>query len=176
MVTGQINTTKTFEKKQAQPASFVMVKNVVGALAVKLDPYDFMAPARMVRFRFDEERQYVPLKWAIGVFVSNDALKQMEHGYFTFENLKELINLAEEMGHFVPDPIKSPKISLKDMQKALLGSDMKELERIIMIMNSKIRKDLIALAKKLYNRLSVKVVQYLEKNLAVSLQTVVLDE
>lgn len=42
--------------------SFVMVKNYRGGFGVSLEPWDFSAPARLIRFRFDQEKQHVPTK------------------------------------------------------------------------------------------------------------------
>ena len=158
-----------------KPKQFVMVKNCQGGLVVPLEAHDFSTPRRRIVFKFDQERQVIPLKWAVGVFVTDEAMKQMEKGYFTFENLQTLIEMAEEMGHFVPDPIKEPKVTLKEMQKALKNGNVKELEKITTIITPKIKRDLTKTVQKMYNSLNVTTIKFVEQKLGVSLEPVQLD-
>ena len=169
MVTGHINTQVTQKKA---PQSFVMVKNVEGALSVNLDAHDFSTPTKTFRFRFNQDKQHIPLKWAVGAFVSQGATQQMESGYFTFENLDELIKVAEEMGYYVPDSIKNPMVDLKEIRKMLLKDDRKGLERITLNMGTKVRNDLLSLGRKLYPQLNTGTIEFLEKKLAVSIKPV----
>jgi hypothetical protein len=157
------------------PSQFKMIKNYVGGLAVIINPYDFSIPARRIDFKFDQELQYLPAKFAIGVFVSDDALRQMEKGYFTFENLEILIKMAEDLGYYVPDSIKEPKITLKELKNLLKKGDVKEMEKTLLNASSKIIGDFITLAKKMYSELNVSVVQYIEKKYQVSLEPINLD-
>ena len=59
MVTGTITKPQTREVK---PTQFVMIKNAVGGLTVTLEAHDFSAPARRIKFKFDQERNYIPAK------------------------------------------------------------------------------------------------------------------
>lgn len=169
MVTGHINT-QVVQNKRAQ--SFSMIKNVEGALAVNLEAHDFSTPARTIYFRFNQEKQQIPLKWAVGTFVSTSALQQMESGYFTFENLTDLIKVAEEMGYFVPDSIKEPKVDIKDIRKALLSENRKVLEQFMLNMSTKTRGDILSIARSLYGKLNTGTIEYLENQLGVSLKPV----
>jgi len=169
MVTGHVNT-QTTQKKAVQ--SFVMIKNVEGALAVNLEAHDFSTPARTIHFRFNQDRQQIPMKWAVGTFVSTSALQQMESGYFTFENLSELITVAEEMGYFVPDSIKEPKVDIKDIRKALLADNRKALEQFTLNMSTKTRGDILSISRNLYSKLNTGTIEYLEGKLGVSLKPV----
>jgi len=170
MVTGHINTQNTQVK--ANPQSFVMVKNVEGALAVNLDAHDFSTPTRTIHFRFNQDTQHIPLKWAVGTFVSTGALQQMESGYFTFENLQELIKVAEEMGYYVPDSIKEPQVNIKDIRKALIDDNRKVLEKFFLNMSTKTRADMLSIARSLYSKLNTGSIEYLEGKLGVSLKPV----
>ena len=60
------------------------LKNFRGSYGVMIDPYDFSMPARRISFRFDTASQFIPTKFALGVFITNEALKAMERGLFTF--------------------------------------------------------------------------------------------
>ena len=47
--------------------------------------------------------------YALGVFVTPSALKQMELGYFTFENLDTLIKMAERLVFMYRTQLKTQK-------------------------------------------------------------------
>ena len=170
MVTGHVNTQT--QVKKPTPQSFIMVKNVEGALAVNLEAHDFSTPARTIHFRFNQESQHIPLKWAVGTFVSTGALQQMETGYFTFENLSELIKVAEEMGYYVPDSIKEPKVEIKEIKRAILKDDRKALEKIMLNMSTKTRADILSIARSSYAKLNNESVGFLETKLGVSIKPV----
>ena len=171
MVTGTVNTPGTVVKK-VKPNHFAMIKNFDGNLAVELQPEDYVGLPRVFRIKFNQEKQMIPVKWAIGVFISPEALRQMELGYFTFENLEELIKMAEEMGHYVPDSIKEPKISVKDIKKALRAGDRKGIERILLNATTKVRNDVITAARGMYGKLNQETVSFLENKLRVSLTVI----
>lgn len=170
MVTG------TIKKIEEYPKQFVMIKNAVGGLTVKTEAFDFSVPARNIVFKFDQDRNYLMTNYALGVFVTPSALKQMELGYFTFENLDTLIKMADEAGIYVPDSIKDPKVTLKDIAKALRSGEQVELDKLTKNLNRKIRNDIIVTAQKMYNNLQQGVISHLEKKLGVSLKPIDLSE
>lgn len=174
MITGTIN--KPLGEKKNYPTQFVMIKNAVGGLVVKLESHDFSTPLRTINFKFDQERNYVTTKWALGVFVTPSALHQMELGYFTFENLDILIEMAEDFGYYIPNSIKEPQVTLKDIAKVLRSGEISELEKITSRLNTKLRNDLIASAQKMYSILNTNTISYLEKKLNISLKPVDLSE
>ncbi|RLI44732.1 hypothetical protein DRO61_11780, partial [Candidatus Bathyarchaeota archaeon] len=151
---------------------FTMVKNYVGALAVSLEAEDFSTPPRLILFKFNEDEKRIPVKWAIGVMVSDGALQQMEKGYFTFKELDKYIAMAEEMGHYVPESIKEPKVTVKEMKKALKTNNVAELKKIIPGLSKKSKMDLITLGQGRYNHLNMEVISLIEKELGVSLKSV----
>jgi hypothetical protein len=156
--------------------SFVMVKNYRGGFGVSLEPWDFSAPARSIRFRFDQEQQHVPTKWALGIFVSPLAVKLLEEGYYTFENLHVLIKMAEDLGLYVPDSIKEPKINLKELKNALLKNDLATIKRLMMNASKKLVADFIVLARQNHSMLSIAMVTFIESTYKVSLETITLNE
>ena len=174
MVTGTIKSQG--EKQPKSITQFAMIKNFVGGMAVTVEAYDFSAPARTLHFNFNQEKMYLPAKWALGVFVTPGALGQMEKGYFTFENLDELIKQAEDLGYYVPDSIKEPKVTLKEMKTALRSGDVKTVEKLVKNISGKNKTDLISLARAMYNNLNQSVIGYLEKELRVQLKPVNLSE
>lgn len=100
----------------------------------------------------------------------------MELGYFTFENLDALIQMAEDLGYYVPDSIREPKVTIKEIAKALRSSDLEFLKKITTNAGNKIRNDLISTAQTMYSNLNQSVIQFLEKQLKVSLKPVDLSE
>jgi hypothetical protein len=96
----------------------------------------------------------------------------MESGYFTFENLQELIKVAEEMGYYVPDSIKEPQVNIKDIRKALIDDNRKVLEKFFLNMSTKTRADMLSIARSLYSKLNTGSIEYLEGKLGVSLKPV----
>ena len=164
------------EPPKPRPVNFKMVKIFPGAMGVTLEAYDFSTPPRPFNFPYDMEYKVIPLKWAVGVFVSDNALRQMELGQFTFENLDTLIEMAEELGQYVPDSIKEPKITTKDIKQAVKSNDVQKVEALYSRLNPTTRQTLLAVGRKFYNGLKVEVINSIEKFLGVSLQTVNLDD
>lgn len=179
MVTGtikRVEAPQATQVAQADPKQFVMVKNAVGGLTVVTDSYDYSVPARKIVFKFDQEKNYVTVKYALGVFVTPSALKQMELGYFTFEKLDILIKMAEDLGLYVPDSIKDPQLTLKDIAKILRSGDKAELERITNGMSKKVRADIIVTSQKMYDSLQQGTIALLEKKLGITLKPIDLSE
>ena len=72
----------------------------------------------------------------------------MELGYFTFENLDKLIEMAEDLGYYVPDSIKEPKVTLKEIAHALRSGEKEKLNAITSNLTNKVRQDIITTAQK----------------------------
>ncbi len=164
------------EMENKKITSFVMLKNYNGSIAIDLEPWDFSSPARAIQFTFDQDYQHVPTKWALGVFVTPLAMKLMEEGYFTFENLSTLIKMAEDEGLYVPDSIKEPVIDLKELKKYLIKDNLAEVQKMMRNASRKLILDFVLIAKQNLNRLSMSMVQYIEKTYRVSLDTISLNE
>lgn len=172
MVSYNIGKTEGPRVVTPNPKQFVMIKNATGGLTVRTEAYDFSVPARDIVFKFDQERNYVNTVYALGIFITPSALKQMELGYFTFENLGILIKMADDLGIYVPDSIKEPQVTLKDIAKALRSGEKADLDKLTQGMTKKVRGDIIATAQKMFPSLQQGVVSYLEKKLGVSLEPI----
>lgn len=140
------------------------------------DAYDFSAPARKIRFDYDQDTTHVPTKWALGVFVTHNALKVMEKGYFYFENLELLIKMAEDAGIYVPDSIKEPKTTLKELKNLVLTNDVKSIEQKMFNADKKLIGDLVEIARKNIDRISVATADFIEKKYNVVLKPINLNE
>jgi hypothetical protein len=152
------------EEVKEFPKTFVMNKNCRGYLTVVLDTFDYSAPSRELMFSFDQDTMYVPWKWALGVFVTRSAEKMMVNGFFTFEKLELLIEMAEYEGLFVSDSIKQPKVTTKELRKLVMKNDVDGLKQKMFNANSKTINDLVGLAKKAYDKLNIllrKLIKYL---------------
>jgi hypothetical protein len=160
---------KTTEDKKDYPTQFQMVKNFMGGMSIRLEPHDFSGPSRKVKFRHDVDTQYVPAKYALGVFVSDENSRLMERGYFTFANLSTLIEMAEELGYYIPDSIKNPKMTIKEIRNLLKKADESEIEKALLNATKKTIEDFIAVAKKMYTSLNISTVKYIEKKYKISL-------
>jgi len=155
---------------------FTMVKNFGGGLAVLLESEDYSVPARKIVFGYQEEEKQIPVKWAIGTFVSDSAMKQLKLGYFTFKELDELIAMAEDMGHYVPDYVRAPEVTIRELRKIIRSGNLGELKRVFPGLSKKDKTDLVAMGQKLYNNLNMSIISYIESELKVSLTTINLDE
>lgn len=163
-------------KPKPKRQNFKMIKIFPGAIGVVLEAYDFSTPARHFSFPYDMDYKVIPVKWAVGTFVSDSALRQMELGQFTFENLDELIEMAEELGQYVPDSIKEPKITTKEIKMAVKSNDLKQVEALYSRLNPTTRQTLLAVGRKFYKGLKVEIINSIQTFLGVSLQTVNLDD
>jgi hypothetical protein len=166
----EVVTNPTPQKTNEVPKNFTMVKNCPGSLVVNLFIQDFTAPERKIRFSWDQEYQYIPTKWALGVFVTDSALKQLKEGYFTFENLDLLIKLADEEGYYVPESIRENKTpTLKEIKRVLLTNNKKEVQNLMQNASNKVVADLIISAREIYKSLSVDLVTWIEKTYKIGL-------
>ena len=100
----------------------------------------------------------------------------MELGYFTFENLDKLIEMAEDLGYYVPDSIKEPKVTLKEIAHALRSGEKEQLNAITSNLTNKVRQDIIATAQKMYSVLNHGTIDFIESKLKASLKPVDLSE
>jgi len=164
------------EEERKMPNSFIMVKNHRGGLSVMLEPYDFSAPARKIRFKYNQDVNHVPTKWALGVFITQESLSMMERGYFFFENLELLIQMAEDAGLYVPDSIKEPKVTLKELKILVLNNDIKSIEQKMFNANKNLIGDLVEIARKNIDRINVATVNFIEKKYNVTLKPINLNE
>jgi len=174
--TGQKQRRVEVVQAKPRPKNFKMVKIFPGAVGVSLEAYDFSTPPRPFDFAYDTDYKIIPLKWAVGVFVTDSAIKQMELGIFTFEDLDTLIEMAEELGQYVPDSIKEPQVTKKEIKKIVRSNDVKAIELLFMRLNSTTRQTLLAVARDYYSSLTAGTIDAIEKNLGAPLQIVNLED
>lgn len=170
---GFATSTKT---ENSFPNHFILMNNYKGSLLIKIDPYDFAGPTRSFRVRHNIEKLPIPANYALGVFMSPGALRLMEAGYFVFEDVETLIKMAESKGLYVPDSIKNRKFTLKDFERVLIKGDVEKIKKELEGASRKTIRDVITIARELYSRLSVMMVDYFEKTYKVSLSSINLND
>lgn len=163
------------EEVKNYPQNFTMVKNYRGAISVFLEPFDLSAPGRLINMKYNKEFQVVPTKWALGVFTTDGATIQLDKGYITFQDLDLLIELAESEGLYVPDSIKDPKITIRQMQKTLIKNDVDAIKKLMVHASKKTIRDFIAAAKEVRSRLTYDTIAYLQKTYGAILDDINLD-
>lgn len=84
--------------------------------------------------------------------------------------------MAEDLGLYVPDSIKEPKINLKDIKNALLKNDLTAVKKYMMNASQKLTADFIALARQNFALLSVAMLTYIQSTFKVSLEEINLNE
>ena len=168
-------TLKDGEATKIYPQNFTMVKNYRGGISVFLEPFDLSAPGRTISMRYDKEFQVVPTKWALGVFTTDGALNQLDKGYIAFKDLDLLIELAESEGLYVPDSIKDPKITIKEMRKALIKNDLSVIKTLMGNANGKLIRDFVGAARAVREKLNYGTINYIKETYSAILDDVDLD-
>lgn len=141
--------------------NYTFVKNIKGGLTVTLDSWNMQLPTRDFRFIGSVEQLAIPEEYALGLFVSNDALAMLERGYFTVSNFNELQRKAKEIGLFA-DIIDNDIYTAKDIEKIIVKQDAKKIAEIIQ-RNIRVEIDnLITIAREHFDELPSNIVTQIE--------------
>lgn len=141
--------------------NYTFVKNIKGGLTVTLDSWNMQLPTRDFRFIGSVEQLAIPEEYALGLFVSNDALAMLERGYFTVSNFNELQRKAKEIGLFA-DIIDSDIYTAKEIEKIIVKQDAKKIAEIIQ-RNIRVEIDnLITIAREHFDELPSNIVTQIE--------------
>lgn len=141
--------------------NYTFVKNIKGGLTITLDSWNMQLPTRDFRFIGSVEQLAIPEEYALGLFVSNDALAMLEQGYFTVSNFNELQRKAKEIGLFA-DIIDSDIYTAKEIEKIIVKQDAKKIAEIIQ-RNIRVEIDnLITIAREHFDELPSNIVTQIE--------------
>lgn len=141
--------------------NYTFVKNIKGGLTITLDSWNMQLPTRDFRFIGSVEQLAIPEEYALGLFVSNDALAMLEQGYFTVSNFNELQRKAKEIGLFA-DIINSTIYTAKDIEKIIVKQDAKKIAEIIQ-RNIRVEIDnLITMAREHFDELPSNIITQIE--------------
>lgn len=149
--------------------TYTFVKNIKGSLAINLESYDMAAPVKKFVIPFNVSKIVVPYRYALGLFVSPDALTQYKLGCFTVDDKDSLIKDAIEKGLCAGEDY--PEInSMVEIEKAVKGNKVAKIREII-TNGTRVEKDnLIALAKEHVGTLTTVCKNLIEQNCGVELE------
>lgn len=149
--------------------NFTFIKNVKGGLSIKLSSYDMMLPERVFTIPYNADRIAIPEQYALGLFVSSDALNAYKNGFFTVDNMEELEKAASVVGFFA-EKIENNVLSKEDIEKALLNGDSKTLDEIFSRCNYVEMNNVITIAREKFDNLSKSTIDKIEKACGVELE------
>ena len=100
------------------PRTFTFVKNVKGWLYIDLETFDMMGARKTFIFGPTVDKLVIPYPYALGLFVTQDAMDMFQNGFFLIENVNELYKAAVEQG-FVARNEKPEITLLVDIENAI---------------------------------------------------------
>lgn len=110
--------------------TYSFVKNVRGGLAITLDAYDMQMPTKRFVIPHTVTKVVIPYKYALGLFISRGALDQYKLGYFTIDDVEELIKDALEKGLCAAEDY--PEISsLVNITNMIKENDTKKIRKLL---------------------------------------------
>lgn len=110
--------------------AYTFVKNVKGSLSFPLDSYNMQLPTKWFDIPANAERIIVPFPYALGLFITDAAMKQYENGYFTILDYESLKKSAEEIG-FLPREEVKVVYDAKTIEKALKDGNIEVVKKIL---------------------------------------------
>lgn len=110
--------------------AYTFVKNVKGSLAFPLESYNMQLPTKWFTIPANAERIIVPFPYALGLFITDETLKQYENGYFSILDYDSLKAAAEEVG-FLPREKVEKVYSAKEIEEALLKGNAETIKTIL---------------------------------------------
>lgn len=149
--------------------TYTFVKNCAGTLVIDLDTYDMMGARKSFRIPHNVKEIVIPHNYALGLFVSYDALNMYKMGYFTIKNEKELIREAIDLGVYAQEE-RPDIIPLSDIEKAVKTNDVKTIEKILEKKDKVELDNLIIYAKENLSILTTKVIDLIESACGVELK------
>lgn len=142
--------------------NYTFVKNVKGGLSIALDSWNMQLPRRVFTLRHNIEQIAIPEDYALGLFVSSEALDMYKNGYFTITDFKSLKEKAKDIGLFVEQE-PNYVVSVKDIDKMVKGNDEKAIDKLIGRGNPVELNNLFIAARENYETLTSNVISKIEK-------------
>ena len=112
------------------PRTFTFVKNVKGWLYIDLETFDMMGARKTFIFGPTVDKLVIPYPYALGLFVTQDAMDMFQNGFFLIENVNELYKAAVEQG-FVARNEKPEITLLVDIEDAIKHNKVRALKDIL---------------------------------------------
>lgn len=149
--------------------NFTFIKNVKGGLSIKLSSYDMMLPERVFTIPYNVDRIAIPEQYALGLFISEDALNAYKGGSFKVENMEELEKAASMVGFFA-EPVEVSTLSKEELQEVITKGDLSKLDEIIDRQNYVEFTNMIVIARENIDSLQKNVIDKIEQACGVELE------
>lgn len=148
--------------------SYTFVKNIAGQLRIRLESYnmqnarqDFVIPAGV-------EKVIVPYQYALGLFVTPEATKQYQLGYFIVEDIDSLIEEASSLGLVAKK--EEGVLTIKAVAELLQKNDSDKIEALIKRKNPVELANLFTLVRENYDKIPSGVLSKIETLCGVELK------
>ena len=153
------------------PRTFTFVKNVKGWLFIELETFDMMGVRKTFTFGPNVDKLVIPFPYALGLFVSPEALKMYNNGVFTIENVNDLYKAGVEQG-FVAREERPDVTLLVDIENAIKGNKVKLLKQYITkgVNDSVVVNNVLTCAREYYDGLSNEMVDLIQDATGVDLR------
>lgn len=153
----------------ANLSTYTFVKNVAGTLIIDLETYDMMGARKSFRIPHNVKEIVIPHSYALGLFVSYDALNQYKMGYFTIKGEKELIREAIDLGLYAQED-RPDIVPLSEIEKAVKTNNAKVIEGILAKQDKVEIDNLCMYARENIGSLTGNIVDMIEDALGVELR------
>ena len=148
--------------------AYTFVKNVKGSLTFPLDSYNMSLPTKMFTIPVNADRVIVPFPYAMGLFITDAAMKQYENGYFSILDYESLKQSAEEIG-FLPRTAVENKYTPKYIEKTLVDGDVNKVKDILNNGGKAAVDTLLVIAKENYEQLNNSIIRTISDTCGVEL-------
>ena len=148
--------------------TYSFVKNVSGSLAINLYTYDMMVN-RKFTIPYNVSKIVIPHNFALGLFVSPEALSLFKAGFFTVDNYNELVKEAIEKGLCAAED--HPEIaSLIQIEQMVVTNNTVKIRKLLANKNSVEINNLISFARENYGKLNQTNKNLIEQECGVELE------
>jgi hypothetical protein len=151
------------------PRTFTFVKNVKGWLYIDLETYDMMGAPKTFVFGPTVDKVVIPYPYALGLFVSQDAMNMYKRGFFTIESVNDLYKAAVEQGFVARD--EKPEITLLvDIENAIKNNKVRALKEILKDANAIVINNVLFCARENFDGLNNEMVELIQDATGVDLR------
>lgn len=148
--------------------TYSFVKNVRGSLAIDLYTFD-MSIKRQFSIPYNISKVVVPYNFALGLFVSPEALNMLSMGFFTVEDFDTLVKEAIEKGLCASEDY--PQIaSLIQVEQMILTNNTVKIKKLLANKNAVEIGNLINFAREHYGKLNQTNKNLIEQECGVELE------
>ena len=99
---------------------FRVKKTTPGTVLFIVHPISNPLLTRQIILTDRNPSQYLPLDWALGIFIDDGNYRLFKSGAFTFENVEELVKIAYEEGVYFDEKLDFTPAK-EDNEKVILG-------------------------------------------------------